>query len=155
MNIAICNDSHTYIWDFHLPVNAWYGCDTDGWWLCTVHGKPENDNELELRRFDGVRWYKVRENSETTRNICQWATAKKLWWTKCHWHKSEDVEKRLVAKHDRYMRCMENLMSHDRKHKSGGSGVRLDKENFYANKLFTNYECASNSNKLHDFKQYV
>lgn len=156
INISVCENNHEYIWGQHIPLNAWYGCDSVGWWFCTVHGKPENDNELELRRFDGSRWIKVRENSETTRNICQWATAMHLWWTKCHWWKEEDAQKRLVTKQYNHMKSIENMMRHDRKHKSGGSGIRLDVENFRADKTFTDYECTNNHHRFHDFqKSYV
>lgn len=150
-NILVCENPHEYIWGQHIPLNAWYGCDSVGWWFCTVHGKPEND-ELELRRFDGSRWLKVRESSETTRNICQWATSLHLWWTKCHWFKKEDIQKSLVAKHDKHIKNIENMMRHSRKHKSGGSGIRLDKENFRANKTFTDYECRNVT--MHDFQKY-
>lgn len=151
-NILVCKNTHEYIWGQHIPLNAWYGCDELGWWFCTVHGKPENDNELELRRFDGSRWIKVCENSETTRNICQWATTMRLWWTKCHWWKEEDFQKSLVTKHDRYTRGIQNMMKHSRKHKSGGSGIRLDKENFRADKTITDYECRKIT--MHDFQRY-
>lgn len=152
MNISVCKNSHEYICGQHIPLNAWYGFDELGWWFCTVHGKPENGNELELRRFDGLRWVKVRENSETTQNICQWATSLHLWWTKCHWWKEEDVQKSLVTKHDKHTKNIENMMRHSRKHKSGGSGIRLDVENFRANKTFTDYECRKVS--MHDFQRY-
>lgn len=151
MNISVCENPHEYIWGQHIPLNAWYGCDSAGWWFCTVHGKPEND-ELELRRFDGFRWIKVRENSETTRNICQWAATMRLWWTKCHWWKEEDTQKSLVTKHDRHTRSIQNMMKHSRKHKSGGSGIRLDKENYCADKTITDYECSKSP--LHDFQRY-
>ena len=152
MDISICKNPHEYIWGQHIPLNAWYGCDSVGWWFCTVHGKPENDNELELRRFNGSHWIKVCENSETTRNICQWATTMRLWWTKCHWWKEEDAQKSLVTKHDRHTRSIQNMMKHSRKHKSGGSGIRLDKENYCADKTITDYECSKSP--LHDFQRY-
>ena len=151
-NISVCKNTHEYIWGQHIPLNAWYGCDSVGWWFCTVHGKPENDNELELRRFNGSCWIKVCENSETTRNICQWATSLRLWWTKCHWFKEEDAQKSLVTKHERHINGLKNMMKHSRKHKSGGSGIRLSKENYYADKTMTDYECSKNP--LHDFKRY-
>ena len=151
-NISVCKNTHEYIWGQHIPLNAWYGCDSVGWWFCTVHGKPENDNELELRRFNGSRWIKVHENSETTHNICQWATSLRLWWTKCHWFKEEDAQKSLVTKHERHINGLKNMMKHSRKHKSGGSGIRLSKENYYADKTMTDYECSKNP--LHDFKRY-
>lgn len=154
MNICICKDAHTYIWGQHIPYNAWYGQDETGWWFCTVHGVSE-DNTLTLRRYNGTRWVEVQENSRTTQNICAWATHRGLWWTKVHWFKDEDKQKSLVAKqiikHDSYMNHYQNLMKHDRKHKKSG-GIRLDKENFYANKIFTDYECSNNP--VHDFKQY-
>ena len=151
-NISVCKNSHEYIWGQHIPLNAWYGCDSVGWWFCTVHGKPENGNELELRRFNGTCWIKVREDSETTQNICQWATTMRLWWTKCHWWKEEDLQKSLVTKHDRHTRSIQNMMKHSRKHKSGGSGIRLDKENYCADKTITDYECSKSP--LHDFQRY-
>lgn len=154
MNISICTNNHTYIWSQHIPLNAWYGQDKEdssGWWFCTVHGKPEEDNTLELRRFDGVRWIKVRENSDTTRNICQWATSLHLWWTKCHWFKDEDRQKSLVTRQNKHLNDIQNLMRHSRKHKKGGSGIRLDKENYYADKTITDYECCKTT--LHDFQR--
>ena len=151
-NISVCKNTHEYIWGQHIPLNAWYGCDSVGWWFCTVHGKPENDNELELRRFNGERWIKVREQSVTTKNICEWATTMHLWWTKCHWWKEDDLQKSLVTKHDRHTRSIQNMMKHSRKHKSGGSGIRLDKENYCADKTITDYECSKSP--LHDFQRY-
>lgn len=146
MDISICKDNNTYIWGFHVPFNAWYGQDGDdswNWWVCTVHGQPEEDNTLELRRFNGENWVKVRENSDTTQAICQWATSLRLWWTKCHWFKDEDKEKNLVTrqliKHERHTNSLKNMMRHDRRHKKGGSGIRLDVENFRADKTFTEY----------------
>ena len=151
MNISICTNNHVYIWNQHIPLNAWYGCDFIGWWFCTVHAKPENGNELELRRFDGSKWVKVRENSETTRDICQWATSMRLWWTKCHWFKEEDFQKSLVTKHECHMKELNDMMKHSRKHKSGGLGIRLDKENYYADKIVTDYECCKEP--FHDFRR--
>lgn len=160
MNIEICKDNNTYIWGFHVPLNAWYGQDGDNswdWWICTVHGKPENDNTLELRRFNGECWVKVSENSDTTQAICQWATALRLWWTKCQWFKEEDKQKSLATKQlikqERHINSLKNLMKHDRKHKSGGSGIRLDIENFRADKTFTDYECTNNHKRFHDFQR--
>lgn len=152
MNISVCKNPYEYICGQHIPLNAWYGCDSVGWWFCTVHGKPENDNELELRRFNGSRWIKVCENSETTRNICQWATTMRLWWTKCHWFKEEDKQKSLVTKQNKHIKNIQNMMKHDRKHKSSGSGIRLDKENFRADKTITDYECRKIT--MHDFQRY-
>lgn len=115
---------------------------------------------LELRRFNGECWVKVCENSDTTQAICQWATALRLWWTKCQWFKEEDKQKSLVTKQlirqERHMNSLKSLMKHDRKHKSGGSGIRLDVENFRADKTFTDYECTNNHHRFHDFqKSYV
>lgn len=152
MDISVCENNHEYIWGQHIPLNAWYGCDSVGWWFCTVHGKPENDNELELRRFNGERWIKVREKSTTTKNICQWATTMRLWWTKCHWWKEEDTQKSLVTKQDAHIKSIQNMMRHDRKHKKGGSGIRLDVENFRADKTITDYECRNVT--MHDFQRY-
>lgn len=151
MQIFICNDNHTYIWNQHIPLNAWYGCDSIGWWFCTVHGEPKDQNTLELRRFNGERWIKVCEQSITTQNICQWATTMHLWWTSCHWFKDEDRQKSLVAKHQAHIKSVQNMMRHERKHKSGGSGIRLDKENYYADKTITDYECRKNT--MHDFQR--
>ena len=152
MKIHVCNNPHEYIWGQHIPLNAWYGCDSKSWWFCTVHGEPEEENTLELRRFNGERWIKVRENSVTTKNICQWASVNKLWWTKCYWFKEEDKQKSLVAKHNAHSKRIENIMRHDRKHKTGGSGIRLDKENYYADKLVTDYECRKIP--MHDFQRF-
>lgn len=110
MKIFICNDKDTYILNQHIPFNAWYGCDSQGWWFCTVHGEPEEDNTLELRRFNGERWIKVREQSATTKNICEWATSMNLWGTKCYWFKTEDRQKSLVAKHYKHIKSIEKLM---------------------------------------------
>ena len=151
MNISVCKNNYEYIWNQHIPLNAWYGCDSVGWWFCTVHGKPENGNALESRRFTGTCWIKVREDSETTQNICQWATTMRLWWTKCHWFKEEDTQKNLVSRRERHIRNIRNMMHHARKHRSGESGIRLDKENVRADKTFTDYECSKNP--LHDFIQ--
>ena len=150
MNINICNDSYTYIWNQHIPLNAWYGQDDESWWFCTVHGKSE-DNSLELRRFNGTRWIKVYENSSTTQAICAWATHKRLWWTSVHWFNEEEEQKSLVARRNNSFNKYANMMKHDRKHKKG-NGIRLDKENFYASKIFTDYECSNNP--VHDFRQY-
>lgn len=151
MNIEICKESNNYIWGFHVPFNAWYGCDSEGWWICTVHGEPEEQNTLELRRFNGEYWVKVREQSGTTQNICQWATTMHLWWTKCYWFKDEDRQKSLVTKHQAHIKSIQNMMRHERKYKSVGSGIRLDKENYYADKTITDYECRKNT--MHDFQR--
>lgn len=151
MNIEICNDNYTYIWNQHIPKGAWYGKDEKSWWFCTVH-KKSDDNTLELRRFNGTRWIKVQENSKTTQDICAWATHRKLWWTKVQWLQEEDRKKRCVAQRDNHINKYKVMMKHDRKHKKSGSGIRLDKENFYANKSFTDYECSSRP--MHDFIKY-
>ena len=158
MNISVCDNDNTYIWGFHVPLNAWYGQDGDdswNWWICTVHGQPEEDNTLELRRFNGENWVKVRENSDTTQEICQWATSLRLWWTKCHWFNDVDKQKHLatrhITKHEHYMNNLKPMMKHSRKHKSGGSGIRLDKENFCADKTITDYECRKVA--LNDFSR--
>lgn len=140
MKINICNDSNTYIWGQHIPFNAWYGQDDSSWWFCTAHGKSDDDS-LWLYRFNGERWIKTYETSTTTKNICQWAECAGLWWTKCHWFKDEDRQKSLVAKQDSHMKSIQNMMRHERRHKAGGSGIRLDKENYYADKTITDYEC--------------
>ena len=145
MNISVCKNDREYIWGQHIPLNAWYGCDELGWWFCTVHGKPENDNELELRRFNGERWIRVRENSETTRNICQWATTMRLWWTKCHWWKEEDRLINLAAKRDANIKKFENMMRHSYKRKKCGGGSLI------YNGSITDYECSKNP--LHDFRR--
>ena len=44
-----------------------------------------------------------------------------------------------------------NMMRHDRKKKKGGCGVRLDKENFLAKQMQTDYECTKEP--LHDFRR--
>jgi len=149
MKIHICNDTHTYIWGQHIPFNAWYGQDSLSWWFCTAHGKSE-DKSLELYRFNGMRWIKMRECSHTTHTIYQWAEHYNLWWTKVHWFKDEDRQKSLVAKQDNHLHSIANLMKHSRKHKKGGSGIRLDKENYYAQHTFTDYECSNRP--LHDFR---
>ncbi len=151
MNISICDNNHEYIHNQHIPLNAWYGCDERGWWFCTVH-RQTDDGFLYLRRFDGEHWIKVREKSPTTKNICQWATTKKLWWTKCHWFKEEDSQKRLVAKQNNHVRDIQSMMKHERKRKTGGSGIRLDIENYYADKTITDYECTKTP--MHDFQRY-
>lgn len=148
MQVLICNNAHTYVWGQHIPFNAWYGQDALSWWFCTAHGKSD-DASLELYRFNGVRWVKMREQSTTTKSICQWAEVRGLWWTKVHWFKEEDKQKSLVAKQHKHIKNIQNMMKHDRKHKSGGSGIRLDKENFYADKTITDYECSKRP--LNDF----
>lgn len=151
MKINICKNSHTYIWGQHIPYNAWYGQDAQSWWFCTTHGKSV-DNSLVLYRFNGVRWTKMHETSKTTQTICQWAESVGAWWTKVHWFKEEDRQKRLVTKADNHIKRIESMMKHERKHKSGGSGIRLDKENYYADKTISDYECRNNP--LHDFRTY-
>ena len=150
MKIYICNNAHTYIWGQHIPYNAWYGQDSKSWWFCTIHGRSD-DGSLVLYRFNGTRWVKVHENSDSTRTIWVWAESNALWWTKVHWFKEEDKQKSLVTKRDNKFSEYANLMKHSRKHKKSG-GIRLDKENFYANKLFTDYECRNIP--MHDFRQY-
>jgi hypothetical protein len=155
MKIYVCNNSSTYIWNQHIPFGAWYGLDNKSWWFCTAHGKSE-DGSLELYRFNGTRWVKAREKSDTTHEIYAWATSKKFWWTKCHWFKEEDKQRSLVAKQiterDNHIRKYESLMAHKGTHKKSGSGIRLDKENFYADKLYTDYECTSRP--MHDFQRF-
>ena len=148
MKIYRCNNSRTYIWGQHIPLGAWYGQDHQSWWFCTVHGKSE-DNSLTLYRFDGTRWVKGVERSNTTLQVCVWAEHYGLWWTKCHWFKEEDKEKSLVAKQELHKKRYQSLMKTDRHHKKGGNGIRLDKENYYAQHTFTDYECTSRP--MHDF----
>ena len=143
MNIEICNDNYTYIWNQHIPLGAWYGQDENGWWFCTKH-KMSKDT-LTLRRFNGVRWLEIEETSRTTQNICAWATHRGLWWTKSQWLMAEDRKKSLVARHDSHRKSYQNMMKHDRKHKKSGSGIRLDKENFFAYELVTDYACSNKS----------
>jgi len=150
MKIYVCNNNYTYIWGQHIPLGAWYGQDSKSWWFCTVHGKSE-DNSLILYRFNGNRWVKINEVSRTTQSICQWAESTHSWWTKCHWFKEEDREKSFVTKQDNHMKTYESLMKHDRKHKKS-SGIRLDRENYYAQHTFTDYECTNRP--MHDFRSY-
>lgn len=144
MSINVCNDNYTYIWNQHIPLGAWYGQDENGWWFCTVHKKSE-DNTLELRRFNGTRWVKIQENSRTTQNICAWATYKRLWYTKCQWFREEDKQRRCVTQHDNHVKRIQNMMKHDRKHKKSSSGIRLDKDYFYAEMIVTDYACCNKS----------
>ena len=95
----------------------------------------------------------MREKSTTTKNICQWATTMRLWWTKCYWFKEDDKQKSLVAKQYYHTKHIENMLRHDRIHKSGGSGIRLDKENYYADKTITDYEPTNNHKPFHDFQR--
>lgn len=150
MKIYICKNPHTYIWNQHIPLNAWYGEDSESWWFCTTHGKSE-DGSLILFRFNGVRWEKRHELSRTTRVICVWAESRSLWWTKVHWFKDEDKKKSFATKQDIKFNNYVNLMKHERKHKKSG-GIRLDKENHYANKTFTDYECRNIP--MNDFRRY-
>ena len=149
--IYICKDTNTYVWGQHIPFGAWYGLDAQSWWFCTAHGKS-SDGSLELYRYNGIRWIKARENSGTTHKIWAWANKHNLWWTKCHWFKEEDRRKSLVAKQELHMRRFKNMMKHERKHKRGSSGIRLDKDNYYADKLIIDYECSSRP--MHDFRTY-
>lgn len=151
MKIYICNDAYTYVWGQHIPFGAWYGQDNKSWWFCTAHGKSD-DNSLTLYRFNGTRWIKIHEVSETTKSICQWAESTGSWWTKVHWFKEEDKQKSLVTKRDLRMKQWTNMMKHERKHKKSGSGMRLDKENYYADKTFIDYECSNRP--MHDFQSY-
>ena len=150
MEIHICKDAHTYIWGQHIPGGAWYGEDDQSWWFCTQHGRSD-DGSLVLFRFNGVRWVKSAENTPTTRDIWTWAESAGLWWSKCHWFKEEDKRRSLAAKRDAHIKKYENLMKHDRKHKKG-CGMRLDKDNYYADKIFIDYECSSNP--MHDFQRF-
>lgn len=151
MIIYICNNSHTYVWNQHIPYGAWYGQDEKSWWFCTAHGKNE-DKSLTLYRYNGTQWIKTHERSNTTLKIYAWAEHHDLWWTKCHWFKEEDKQKSLVAKHDSHMKKYENMMKAERKHKKGSNGIRLDKENYYADKLIIDYECSKKP--LHDFQRF-
>lgn len=151
MNISICKDAYTYVWGQHIPGGAWYGQDDKSWWFCTAHGRND-DGSLILYRFNGTRWSKSAECSKTTLEICAWADKHKLWWTKCHWFKEEDRQKGLVARRDSHIKQYKDMMRHERKHKKGGSGIRLDQENYYASRMVTDYECSSRP--LHDFPQF-
>ena len=150
MKIYVCNNSHTYIWEQHIPLGAWYGQDSKSWWMCTAHGRTD-DGSLVLYRFNGTRWVKAHENSNTTRLIWAWAESRCVWWTKVHWFKEDDKQKSFVAKHDSHIKKYENMMKHDRKHKKSG-GIRLDQENFYADKIFVDYECRNIP--MHDFQKF-
>lgn len=114
MKINICKDNYTYIWGQHIPGNAWYGQDEKSWWFCTAHGRSE-DGSLVLFRFNGTRWVKALENSDTTRAIYQWAESTGAWWSKCHWFKEEDRHRSFVAKQHFYINNIENMMRHDRR----------------------------------------
>lgn len=149
MKLYICNNSHTYIWDFFVPLNAWYGQDNKGWWICTKHA-PQKDGYLYLRRFNGITWIESLEKSATTNCICRIATKNKLWYTKVTWFKAaEKVIKKMTKKeqnHNNYA----NMMKHDRRHKSGGgSGTPLWKDYKQATITFTDYECTKYA--LNDF----
>lgn len=150
MKIGICNNPHTYIWGQHIPYNAWYGQDSKSWFFCTAHGKSD-DGSLVLYRFNGARWVKNTEKSRSTLMICTWAETNGLWWTKVYWFKDDDKQKSLVARQDNKFNEYANLMKHDRKHKKNG-GIRLDKENHYASKTLTDYECRNIP--IHDFRSY-
>lgn len=150
MTICVCKNAHTYVWGQHIPLNAWYGQDLKSWWFCTTHGKSK-DGSLILYRFDGTRWVKNTEKSRTTLMICAWAESNHLWWTKVHWFKEEDKQISLVARQENKMNQFENMMKHDRKHKKSG-GSMLYKENFWANKTFTDYECRKIP--MNDFRKY-
>ena len=150
MKIKVCSNSYTYIWEQHIPLNAWYGQDKKSWWFCTAHGKTD-DGSLMLYRFDGTRWGKTLENSNTTHEIWAWAETNGLWWTKVHWFKDEDKKRSLAAKQNSKFTQYENLMKHDRKHKKS-NGSMLHRENYYADKTFTDYECRNNP--MHDFRKY-
>lgn len=151
MKIYVCNNSHTYIMNQHIPLGAWYGLDAKSWFFCTAHKKSE-DFSLELYRFNGTRWIKARECSTTTHKIWVWANTHNFWWTKVHWFKDEDKEKSFVTKQDNHFRSVAKLMKHERVHKKSSSGIRLDEENYYASKIFTDYECTSRP--MHDFPNY-
>lgn len=151
MIVKRCVNEYTWIWDKHIPLGAWYGQDAQGWFFCTQHAKSD-DNSLTLYRLNGTRWVKGVECTRTTRVVCAWAEQHGLWWTKCHWFKEEDKKIRCVTKHDSYIKRYENMMKHDKKHKKSGSGIRLDKENYYASVTFTDYECSNRP--LHDFRTY-
>ena len=151
MTINICRNSHTYVWGQHIPLNAWYGEDAHGWWMCTAHGKSE-DGSLVLYRYNGTRWLKAQEKSATTHTIWAWAEKHGLWWTKVHWFKEEDRQISLVAKQYSQEKRRENMMRHTRKHKKSSIGTRLDKENYYADKLIVDYECSNRP--MHDFQRY-
>ena len=109
MNIEICNNSYTYVWNKHIPLNAWYGQDETGWWMCTAHGRSK-DKSLELYRLNGTRWTKSREISDTTRKIWEWAEVHRLWWTTVHWFHEEDKIKSFVTKQHHKMSEYENMM---------------------------------------------
>ena len=149
--IQVCDNAYTWIWGQHIPMGAWYGQDAKSWWFCTAHGKSQ-DYSLVLFRFNGTRWVKTHERSNTTRKIWEWADAANLWWTKVRWFKEDDKKTRLVARHDSHIKEFEDMMKHDRKHKKSSSGIRLDKENYYAGIMVIDYECRNNP--MHDFRTY-
>ena len=150
MKIYICNSKNTYIWGQHIPLKAWYGQDAKSWWFCTEHEKTQ-DCSLVLYRFNGTRWVKAHEHSNSTRTIWAWADTYNLWWTKVHWFKDTDKQRSLVARQELRFNQYVNLMKHDRKHKKS-NGIRLDKENYYADKTLTDYECCFVP--MHDFRTY-
>ena len=151
MKVQVCINNYTYIWGQHIPLNAWFGHDNISFFFITAH-KPSDDFSMVIYRYNGVRWEKRYEISQTTRTIYAWANHHNLWYTKCHWFKSEDRQKSIVARHDNHTKYISNMMKHSRKHKKSGSGIRLDKENFYADKTFTDYECRNKP--MHDFPRY-
>ena len=151
MKVKVCIDKFTYIWNQHIPFNAWYGEDNLGFFFCTAH-KKSPDLSLTLYRYDGVRWVKSAEISDTTRKISAWADRHNLWYTKCQWFNDDDRKLKEYTKCISHHDSIASMMKHSRRHKKSGMGTRLDKENFFADKTFTDYECRHEP--IHDFRRY-
>ena len=151
MKVQVCINKHEYIFDQHIPFNAWVGEDDKGFFFITAH-KPSDDFSLMVYRYNGVYWEKRLEISRTTYIIHAWASRHNLWWTKCHWFKDEDRHRKSISQYSRRMNEVSDMMKHSRKHKKSGSGIRLDKENFYAPRTITDYECREKP--MHDFPRY-
>ena len=151
MKMYICNNPYTYIWDFHIPLNAWYGQDDKSWWICTKHAL-QKDGGLYLRRFNGVEWVERLEKSTTTCIISQIATKHNLWYTKIMWFKAAEKSIREQLKNEKQYNNYVGIMKHPRKHKTSKGGIPLWKDYKKASCTFTEYECTNHP--LSDFLSY-
>lgn len=123
-----------------------------------LHNKVFHMNSIILKLDNGTIFVCNKFNHPHKYNLelIVWLPHEKKWfrtyaknqYTEMMW----DYYRKHKPKTSHDFKKYENMMKHSRKHKSGGSGIRLKKENYYARKTFTDYECSNNP--LHDFRRY-
>ena len=76
----ICRGFSTVISGYKVPMGAFYGKDSRGYWVCIEHEK--STDILRLMRYENNIWIIRREKSDTTAYIKQCADKFGLWGEK-------------------------------------------------------------------------